>query len=302
MEKRLPALALSQASPTGPTEGRTPAPVQRVPNARDVHGPLIATTNAVPGPPLADRHLHSWGADRELRSIDSDALDAWIGHMKAKGLSGATINRYLAVISKTMRFVQARTGIMRPKIEREPESQGRIRWLSGAEERALLELLETWGKLEHAELVAALLDTGMRPSELFALKAQDVNLGTGAIHIWANKTDHPRTIYATPRVLEVLKRRVKVAAPGTPLFPYDTGWMRNAWDRAKVHLKLAHDDQFIPYVCRHTCASRMVQRGVPLPVVINWMGHKALQMTMRYAHLSPGNLMEAASALAQEAA
>ena len=60
-----------------------------------------------------------------------------------------------------------------------------------------------------------------------------------------------------------------------------------------------HDEQFIPYVCRHTCASRMAQRGVALPVIMRWMGHKSLQMTMRYAKLSPINFKEAADALAR---
>ncbi len=41
----------------------------------------------------------------------------------------------------------------------------------------------------------------------------------------------------------------------------------------------------------HTCASRLVQRGVPLKVVQEWMGHKAINMTMRYAHLAPANLL-----------
>ena len=60
---------------------------------------------------------------------------------------------------------------------------------------------------------------------------------------------------------------------------------------------LMGDRHFVPYVCRHTCASRMVQRGVALPVVMEWMGHKAMQMTMRYAHLAPANLQAAVIAL-----
>ena len=147
--------------------------------------------------------------------------------------------------------------------------------------------------------MVCLIDTGMRPSELYAVQARDFNAKTGAIHIWQNKTEHPRTIYATPRVKAILAARVQSTAPGTPLLPYDNGWLRNTWDRARVHLKLAHDPQFIPYVCRHTCASRLIQRGAPLPVVKDWMGHKSVQMTMRYAHLSPTKLQAAAEALAR---
>ncbi len=65
----------------------------------------------------------------------------------------------------------------------------------------------------------------------------------------------------------------------------------------KCVMELEHDDQFIPHCLRHTCASRLVQRGVPILVVQQWLGHKTIQMTMRYAHLCPTNLEEAVKVL-----
>ena len=41
------------------------------------------------------------------------------------------------------------------------------------------------------------------------------------------------------------------------------------------------------HLCRHTCASRLVQRGVPLLLVKDWLGHEDIQTTMIYAHLAP---------------
>ena len=38
---------------------------------------------------------------------------------------------------------------------------------------------------------------------------------------------------------------------------------------------------------RHTAASHMVAQGVPLFDVSKILGHKSLQMTMRYAHFAP---------------
>jgi hypothetical protein len=40
-------------------------------------------------------------------------------------------------------------------------------------------------------------------------------------------------------------------------------------------------------------ASRLVMAGVSLKVVLGLMGHKTIQMTARYAHLSPGHLQTA---------
>jgi integrase len=38
---------------------------------------------------------------------------------------------------------------------------------------------------------------------------------------------------------------------------------------------------------RHTFASRLVMKGVPIRAVQEYMGHRTIQMTMRYAHLAP---------------
>ena len=60
---------------------------------------------------------------------------------------------------------------------------------------------------------------------------------------------------------------------------------------------LAEDDGFVPHALRHTWASRLIQRGVSLRVVQEWLGHKTITVTMRYAHLSPKSLLAAVSVL-----
>jgi hypothetical protein len=42
---------------------------------------------------------------------------------------------------------------------------------------------------------------------------------------------------------------------------------------------------------RHTCASRLVQAGTPIQVFQQWLGHKSLTITLRYAHVAPANLL-----------
>ena len=50
---------------------------------------------------------------------------------------------------------------------------------------------------------------------------------------------------------------------------------------------------------RHTYASLLVQRGVPLTVVSKLMGHATTKMTERYAKLSPDNKKDAAKLISE---
>ena len=65
-------------------------------------------------------------------------------------------------------------------------------------------------------------------------------------------------------------------------------------------MSLMDDSHFVPHICRHTFASRLVQRGVGITVVQQLCGHKTLEITLRYAHLAPSNLDEAIKKLEEK--
>ena len=57
-------------------------------------------------------------------------------------------------------------------------------------------------------------------------------------------------------------------------------------------------DNFRFHDLRHTCASYLVQAGVELLKVAAHLGHKNIQSTLRYAHLSPKVTEETGEAVA----
>ena len=57
------------------------------------------------------------------------------------------------------------------------------------------------------------------------------------------------------------------------------------------------DRDFIFYLCRHTCGSRLVQRTGNIALTKKWLGHKRIEQTLRYAHLNSNSLLSGLKAL-----
>jgi site-specific recombinase XerD len=71
---------------------------------------------------------------------------------------------------------------------------------------------------------------------------------------------------------------------------------RSAVEQCKLN-KNCHDmrNRVVFHTLRHTFASWLVQANVELCVVSRLLGHANIQMTMRYAHLSHSQGLEAVS-------
>ena len=64
------------------------------------------------------------------------------------------------------------------------------------------------------------------------------------------------------------------------------------WSMIRKETKVT-DPEFTIHSLRHTFASRLVQKGVPLYTVQKLLGHTDIRTTQRYAHLAPDNLKQA---------
>ena len=71
------------------------------------------------------------------------------------------------------------------------------------------------------------------------------------------------------------------------IFYLDYTKLNDIWQKARKDLGYEKKKFYTLHLCRHTCASRLVQRGVPLLLVKDWLGHEDIQTTMIYAHLAP---------------
>ncbi len=240
-----------------------------------------------------------FGRSRPLDTMDTEAIDLWVHEMERRGNSNATINRKLSALSTMMTIAHDRNRLeKKPKIPYRRSYNSRIRYLSQGEELTLISLLRQWGLDGAADGFIVLIDTGLRIGEMQSLAEKDIDLDGQLIHAWQTKTKQPRTVPMTGRVRKIIRNRW-TGMPAKKLFPQSYFYFQVAWNRARSVMGFDNDGQFVIHTLRHTCASRLVQGGVSLAVIKEWMGHKSTRSTMVYAHLCPTNLYEAKNVLEQ---
>lgn len=146
------------------------------------------------------------------------------------------------------------------------------------------------------------LFTGMRKSEILGLRWRDVDIKRNVIHLHDTKNSENREIpinkLVQSTIINVLKKPesqyVFCNSDGKPY-----GNVRKSFDTA---LEKAGITNFRFHDLRHTFASQLVMAGVDLNTVRELLGHKSIQMTLRYSHLSPDHKTRAVDLLGSKIA
>lgn len=242
-----------------------------------------------------------YGPDMPINQLDTEAIDAYSAHLKALGNSRATINRKLSVISKILARAFEKGRIDRkPYIERQPEPEGRIRFISADEEREILALCLKYKDHRFYNIVCTLIDTGMRCGELRKLTIYDIQPEQGAhgvVYLNETKNGTSRTIPLTERAYEALSYLAKTAKDSEKVVYESQKWIDTHWGRIRTAMGKQDDPNFVPHILRHTCCTRLMQKGAPLKKVQIFMGHKDIHTTMRYTHLCPNDIFDLPSLL-----
>lgn len=243
--------------------------------------------------------LDYFGLNTPYRDITTNQIDAFISTMQDKGNGDGTVNRKLAAISKLLRFAHSRGWIEKmPLIDRKSEPLNRLRWVSEAEEAEIQQRFSDMGFHDLANLSLFLVDTGARVGEALKLEWRDIDVQHKVVRFWDTKNGQARSIPVTTRVMDMLNEINALGLGGKgPFSEIKQTTFNHKWVIMRKAMGLEADDQFVPHALRHTCASRLVQRGVSILTVKEWLGHKSLAVTLRYAHLAPKQLFDAVKVL-----
>ena len=162
--------------------------------------------------------------------------------------------------------------------------------------------------LKHQTVLSVAYGTGLRASEVVALKVGDIDSQRMALRIERGKGDKDRYAMLSPVLLERLRTWWKVArAQGKML---DGGWLfpgmnpieslstRQLNRIVRDAAEAAHIDKRISmHTLRHSFATHLLEQKVDIRVIQVLLGHKRLDTTALYAQVATDILREVVSPL-----
>jgi integrase len=173
------------------------------------------------------------------------------------------------------------------------EDNKRIRYLEREEIKRLIDNCASHLK----PIVTVAVFTGMRKSEILGLKWQNIDIECGILYLLETKNGERREVIINDTV-----KRTLIAVPKHPSSPYvfcekDGKPYTNVRKSFDAALRKCGIIDFRFHDLRHTFASQLVMSGVDLKTVQELLGHKSIEMTMRYSHLSPSHKKRAVEIL-----
>lgn len=228
-----------------------------------------------------------------LSQITPERIEAFRAKRKAM-VTPSTINQDLKALRKYLDIAVSKKWIRenparKVKLLREPKATI-PRCLYPDELKILFEGMKRFRHWLHGDLefiVRILVHTGLRRSELWGLKPENIKLHLRQIHV-IGKGQKSRIIGIHKSLLEELKRRIKrghIINPAT--LP---GSISRAFK--KILRALGLSEALTLHSLRHTYISYMLEKGVPSKLVKERAGHFSLAITDRYTHAIPTDRIE----------
>jgi integrase len=240
-------------------------------------------------PPIGDKE------PRELVPLDIDRIRM---NLQKRG-KHTTATRVLEILRRTINFGINRTlippvpfKITVPRLNNQVTED-----LTPEEMRRLLKALDEDKDVLCANLMRLALVTGMRRSECFKLRWDDIDWQRGFIHLRDPKGRIDQQIPLNDAARTLLESHPRTDSPY--VFPGRWGGQRTEIRAAVSRIRKAAElpKGFRPlHGLRHTFASTLASSGeVDLYTLQKLLTHKSPQMTQRYAHLRDEALKRASN-------
>ncbi|MDR1007639.1 MAG: site-specific integrase [Campylobacteraceae bacterium] len=243
-----------------------------------------------------------------LKEFTDDDINQIKNTLKDNGKAPKTINNFIGKISTLFNFAIDRGDFKEvnpcKKIGKIKHDNTRERYLTTDEVDILKEAIKDKPTL--LLFVELSLSTGARLETITSIRKKDISLITQTITLQNHKTNRTYKGFIADSLLPLVQERLKTLKSPNDLLINITS--KNIQKQLQPRLnKLFNDgldvrdakNRVVIHSLRHTFASHLAIKGIPIFTIMKLLDHKDIKDTLRYAKLAPDNGLEAVKRLWQ---
>jgi len=236
--------------------------------------------------------------NKQIADLEDGDFRLFVLRMKDNGASNSRISNVIAAMKNLVGYLQKERligfkvnldKIRKPKIPRRE-----VNHLTVEEIRMLLETIkrdledgEIIRKVRMMALIMILLQTGARVGEALSIKVKDIDRINMEIPI-IGKGSKPRSLYLSPYTLYWIDRYLSIRNGDRDLLfltlDGNSKWSQTDVGRSfrRYRSKSGITKHFVLHTLRHTTATQLSDKGVPMNCIQHILGHSRLETTIKY--------------------
>ncbi len=258
-------------------------------------------------------HIKDVIGNKDINKIERQHIEKLLDEIEAKGLSNQTINATKELISTIfnhhiknyqLKIINPCIGISKRKVD-----NARERYLTLEEIEQLKEAIKDDFLI--SLFVDLALQTGGRFETILTIQKKDVNLQQKTVTLKNHKAGKTYTGFLQDELVGTLREYMNQLNINDYLISFEGKHSEKLTQRHIQHrIKPALDELFnqgldtkdaknrvVIHTFRHTFASHLAIKGVPIFTIKELMNHAKIDQTLRYAKLSPQNGKDAVKGL-----
>ena len=172
----------------------------------------------------------------------------------------------------------------------------------------VLAILDSTENLKHRAILALIYGSGLRVSEVVRLKIRDICSKTMSVRVEYAKHNTNRYTILSKKALEVLRKYFKKYLSSVNYKPDDWLFRGNIQGEhiniktvknvvIKLRNNLQLDSRISAHTLRHCFSTHALENGLDPVYIQQMLGHKRLQTTLGYLHMTSKSLMGVRSPL-----
>lgn len=243
----------------------------------------------------SDVRLWAQWFKRPVEYFREDEWDDWVAYLQSLKQTGETITRKRTSLKRFYKYLRRRKIVAHDPSEGS-EAVGRIKSIPEVLEPHEVDLLLSSVKsVRMAAILEVLYDCGIRSEELRTLTVHQIQ----GNHLRINgKGSKQRVVAMVPRCVQALELWLKERPATTDLvFPSKEGKQMSSSRLREPIQTLARQcgitKSIGPHTFRHSIATHLAIRGVPVERIQLFLGHESPETTMKYIHLAQSIVQDA---------